>query len=268
MGSVSLSGTLCCVTKQTVSVPRTAMAVSPLLFAALNAYSTWYSRPSGLKMVLQTRVTGRQRGRRLIRLWGRRRLNRLGEPHNSTGQQSDHPELTCGDHSRRCRATSVCSKGHSGVRNQVSSGRWGGRQRCLGFLMTSDRRCKPVRTSRSRRGASQGCEGAATRQGWQARLQGHSWGPCGGPVGARALWGACGRPGPTSSSNQLGPSLLGAGWRSRWLDHSCRSMAVRSQAQKRCKDSPCCHLARPKRGCPLPRVASPSRHLQMQYCWS
>ena len=42
-----------CVTKQTLSVPRTAMAVSPLLLAALNAYSTWYSRPSGLKMVLQ-----------------------------------------------------------------------------------------------------------------------------------------------------------------------------------------------------------------------
>lgn len=40
------------------------MAVSPLLLAALKAYSTWYSRPSGLKMVLQAgRWTGSKGGR-------------------------------------------------------------------------------------------------------------------------------------------------------------------------------------------------------------
>lgn len=141
-GQPSLNRALCqhphhqppptCVTKQTVSVPRTAMAVSPLLFAALNAYSTWYSRPSGLKMVLQTRVTGRQGGRRLIRLGDAGGSTDLGNRTNSTGQQPEHHKLTCGDHSRRCRATSACSMGQSGVRHRVDGGRWGGRQRCLG----------------------------------------------------------------------------------------------------------------------------------------
>ena len=63
-----------CVTKQTLSVPRTAMAVSPLLLAALNAYSTWYSRPSGLKMVLQRAVDGREDS-----------VNRAGEGGASSG---------------------------------------------------------------------------------------------------------------------------------------------------------------------------------------
>ena len=49
------------VAKQTLSAPRTAMAVRPLLLAALKAYSTWYSRPSGEKMVLQEGTKTKER---------------------------------------------------------------------------------------------------------------------------------------------------------------------------------------------------------------
>ena len=69
-------------TKQTASAPRTAIAVSPMLLAALKAYSTWYSRPSGEKMVLQASKeagAGRRTGGGAALLWlggsggGRRR---------------------------------------------------------------------------------------------------------------------------------------------------------------------------------------------------
>ena len=47
-GSISLSGTFFCVTKQTLSFPRTPMAVRPAVLTALNAYSvTWDERDSG-----------------------------------------------------------------------------------------------------------------------------------------------------------------------------------------------------------------------------
>ena len=51
-GSCSLSGTLRCVSTMHESVPRTPMEVSPLVLMALKAYSTWYSRPSGEKIVM------------------------------------------------------------------------------------------------------------------------------------------------------------------------------------------------------------------------
>ena len=38
--------------RTTESLPLMAMAVSPQVFTALKAYSTWYNRPSLLKMVM------------------------------------------------------------------------------------------------------------------------------------------------------------------------------------------------------------------------
>ena len=51
LASSSLSGTFFCVTTQQLSAPRTPTDVSPGSFVALKAYSTWNSRPSGLKTV-------------------------------------------------------------------------------------------------------------------------------------------------------------------------------------------------------------------------
>jgi hypothetical protein len=51
LASMSLSSTFFCVITTHAPLPRTAIAVS-LSFTALNAYSTWYSRPSGEKIVM------------------------------------------------------------------------------------------------------------------------------------------------------------------------------------------------------------------------
>jgi hypothetical protein len=50
--SKSLSGTFFGVTTAAQSLPHTAMAVCPLDLTALKAYSTWYRRPSGEKIVM------------------------------------------------------------------------------------------------------------------------------------------------------------------------------------------------------------------------
>ena len=51
-GSCSLSGILRCVSTTTESAPRTPIDANPDVLIALNAYSTWYSRPSGEKIVM------------------------------------------------------------------------------------------------------------------------------------------------------------------------------------------------------------------------
>ena len=49
-GSQRASGIFFCVATQTESTPRIPTVVSPDDLAALMAYSTWYSLPSGEKM--------------------------------------------------------------------------------------------------------------------------------------------------------------------------------------------------------------------------
>ena len=89
-------------TKHTLSAPRTAMAVRPLLLAALNAYSTWYSRPSGEKMVLQA---GRARMRRKEAQSMRGRPLVAGSVRGRGGQQASAGGAAPGLH--RCSHVAV-----------------------------------------------------------------------------------------------------------------------------------------------------------------
>ena len=52
VGSIILSGTFFWTAITTLSSPRTATAVNCVCFTAFMAYSTWYNRPSGEKMVM------------------------------------------------------------------------------------------------------------------------------------------------------------------------------------------------------------------------
>ena len=106
-----------CVTKQTLSAPRTAMAVRPLLLAALKAYSTWYSRPSGEKMVLhggQGRETGEFGQPQLC-------ISRQPPTHHPLAPRPAPHVLTCAYRSHRCRATSATHI--AGVQEACSQGR-------------------------------------------------------------------------------------------------------------------------------------------------
>merc|ERR1719219_491094 len=51
-GLINLSEIFFCVTTTAVSLPLSPTDVKPAWLIALNAYSTWYRRPSGEKMVM------------------------------------------------------------------------------------------------------------------------------------------------------------------------------------------------------------------------
>lgn len=110
-----------CVTKQTLSTPRTAMAVKPVLLAALKAYSTWYNRPSGEKMVLHKMA----RGRAGVGCNLHAKVHSMQECRPINIHGADHAVLTSDGRSHCCLVTSASGKGTLQQRRWHTGCEWG-----------------------------------------------------------------------------------------------------------------------------------------------